>query len=152
MENKVPILILGILIAAVLSVTLYFPIPDNGETETHVMTCDEHGELTVQKSWLKLENITSYEDIPENEKDNLSNDTRKRLKNASSHWYTVTNYRNLSRNEKNHFDTAIDTGGRLNRRTRLNRSEVDRYRFTDTLILYEGGIYSCDIDRLREGA
>lgn len=74
MKNKVPLLILGILIAAVLSISLYFPIPDNGETETHGMVCHEHEELTAQKSWLKLENVTSYEDIPEN--DNLSNDTR----------------------------------------------------------------------------
>mgnify|MGYP006294246677 CR=1 FL=1 len=135
-----------------LSISLYFPIPDNGESETHGMVCHEHKELTAQKSWLKLENVTSYEDIPENEKNNLSNDTRERLKTASSHWYTVTNYRNLSRNEKNHFDAAIDTGGRLNRRALLNRSGVDRYIFTDSLILYEGGIYSCDIDRLRGGS
>jgi hypothetical protein len=146
MKNKVPLLILGILIAAVLSISLYFPIPDNGETETHGMVCHEHEELTAQKSWLKLENVTSYEDIPENEKNNLSNDTREGLKNASSYWYTVTNYRNLSRNEKNHFDTAIDPGARL------NWSEVDRYIFTDSLILYEGSIYHCDIDRLLEGA
>lgn len=106
----------------------------------------EEPSFEIKRTWIRSANITSYEDIPENEKNNLSNEAKEALKNVSSFWYNGTYYQNLSEKEKDIFNTSI------NDMARLNRSELDRYVFANSLILYGGDIYYCDADRISRGA
>jgi len=142
------VLFLLILITVIFpQIFLLFVIMFEGSPPDHHMTCDGIN-MEMQKSWLKSDNITSYEDIPENEKRSLSNETKERLKDTSSKWYDDTyyrNYSNMSEKEKGLFDSA------LNDRISLNSREYERYSdsFTRLLILYRKGIYECDIHTYR---
>jgi len=131
------ILVIFSLLVVFLVIVIGFVALLSPNDETYSMECHEHKDLATQKTWIRSSNITSYEDIPENEKNNLSNDTVESLRSYSPFWYNGTDYQNLSEREKDVFNTAIDTGARL------NRNEVDRYVFTDSLILYEGDVYHC---------
>jgi hypothetical protein len=127
---------------------LAFVIMFEGSPPDHHMTCDEFGSVEMQKSWLKSDNITSYKDIPENEKRSLSNESREQLRELASKWYDETyysNYSEMSEKEKDLFGSALDD------RISLSSREYERYEndFTASLILYRQKIYECDIHTYR---
>jgi len=105
-----------------------------GET-TYGVSCSEY-DVPVETGWLLSDNITSYEDIPQNQKRNLSNDTVETLKRLNSYSYNATDYTDMSNKQKRVFIQA------------LNGSIVvrNRSKTPDTQVVYKNEIYFCDTD------
>jgi len=106
------------------------------------VTCDTY-DRTIKTEWLASNNITGYEDIPEAQKRNPSNDTKEELKGIPSGWFNATNYSDLSTPEKESFKKALDDGTRVK-----NRSKTPPY----PRVFYNGEVYLCDTTQIGEGA
>jgi hypothetical protein len=85
----------------------------------------------LKEEWVISDNITNYADIPQSQKDNLSNDTVEILKRANGS-FKATHYTNMSSAEKELFRKALNTSVRSNTRP-YGR------------VIYRGRLYSCDV-------
>lgn len=97
--------IVGLLISPGLYFSIVFLLTDPGDPQYSV-TCDEY-DGSVKTEWQLSDNVMGYEDIPEDQKENLSNDTRKSLKRTPSGWFNAANYSDLSMAEKDVFKEAL---------------------------------------------
>ena len=110
--------------------------------------CREYeGELStgynLKEKWLLSENITGYEDIPENQKTDLSNETIEILKSLGEGSFTSSNYSELTDGQKKNY------------RKDLNGERVivnDRNASPPSHIFYRGQMYTCDTDLFSSGA
>jgi len=112
------------------------------EEPRYGVTCDDfEGELStgekVRKGWLISDNITRYEDIPEDQKETLSNETIEVLKKLS---FNATNYSRLSEEQKEVFREGINDTAQ----TDASNKTPPKY------VLYKGNIYFCHGGRVWE--
>jgi hypothetical protein len=149
--REILVTVIAIVIVAVLTVGLIRAIGvflvfsgGSGGAE-YTVNCDKIDGLRVE--WLISDNITGYEDIPENQKQNLSNDTREALNGMSSYNITdprYTNYTDLSSAQKDLFRESLnDTETAVTE----NESKTPPLR-----IIYRGEAYFCDTDSYVPGA
>lgn len=139
---------IAIVIVAVLTVALirgigvFLVLSGGGGGAEYTVDCDRIDGLRVE--WLMSDNITGYEDIPENQKQNLSNDTREQInreqiKEMSSRNYNgtkYTNYTDLSSAQKDLFRESLnDTETAVTE----NRSQTPPLR-----IIYGEDVYFCE--------
>jgi hypothetical protein len=142
---------IAIVIVAVLTVALirgigvFLLLSGGGGGAEYTVDCDRIDGLRVE--WLMSDNITGYEDIPESQKQNLSNDTREALDGMSSYNITgpvYTNYTDLSGAQKDLFRESLnDTETAVTE----NESKTPPLR-----IIYQGEAYFCDTDSYVPGA
>jgi hypothetical protein len=109
--------------------------------------CDEYdGDIgtndRVKREWVLSDNIMSYEELPEDEKKNLSNASIEILKRSDS-LFVATNYSNLSAAQKEIFRASVNES-----------EEPDRVNSRDKVptgrIIYRGEIYSCELHRTQQ--
>lgn len=136
------ILVTAVSIVIVAVLITFLALSGGGGTEYSV-TCDEYdGELgtgeKLREEWVISDNITSYKDIPEGQKGNLSNDTINILKGLT-HSYNATNYTELSDKQKEVFREAIDE-----RFAVVDNREKTPY----VRVVYQDVVYFCDTDRM----
>ncbi len=139
-------IVIAIVIAADLTTGLirvigaFLVLSGGGGTEYHVNCEKTDGPL--RDEWIISDNITSYEDIPQSQKTTLSNESIERLKSLSPRFYNATEYTELSNEKKEVFRRAID-----------DATEIDDVSKTpDRLVVYQGNVYSCTVDRYVPGA
>jgi hypothetical protein len=102
----------------------------------YLVSCNEYdGEMStgeeLKEEWIISDNITSYEDIPQSQKDNISNNTVEVLKGADG-LFSAINYTEMSADEKELFRKALNTSVRANSRPYAR-------------VVYRGNVYSCDM-------
>jgi hypothetical protein len=159
-KKATPVTVVLILVLAVLSLAfIIFFLPKlffgfvilfegSGETQYGVACYKFNGELStgenVRENWVISDNITGYEDIPQSQKQNLSNDTIEVLKELPHYLYNATNYTDMSEERKTVFRKALNE----------NESAVvdSRDKTPYTRVFYQGNLYSCDTDRIPDGA
>ena len=144
----------GVGVAAIIFVLLFsqlflpFVVLFEGSGVDYSFDCREYeGELStgynLEEEWLLSENITGYEDIPENQKTNLSNETIEALRSLGEGSFTSSNYSELTEEQKKNF------------REDLNDERVivnDRNLSPPSHVFYRGQMYTCDTDRFSSGA
>jgi hypothetical protein len=155
---RVLVLAVGVLVAIIFLVWLFSQLflpfvvlLESGGGDEMFLSCslaDSHSEH-MKISWLKSNNISSYEEIPEEEKRNLSaeserwlnisalNDTEVRVRE-----YNPVKYKNLSEEEKELFKDS------LNSRVYFDGSDWYRNSSFGTKsdkILYQRDIYQCTL-------
>lgn len=123
-----------------IGILLYLPIfvfffPDGG-TE-YRFNCGEY-EGGLEEEWLLSDDITGYEDIPENQKTNLSAETTEALKSLGRGSFTSSNYSELTEEQKRNFKKELN-GERLIVR--------GRDATPPSHVFYRGQIYTCDTDQ-----
>jgi hypothetical protein len=139
---------MAIIIFAVLTVGLIrgigtlLVLSGGGGGAEYTVICDEYdGPLRVE--WLISGNITGYDDIPENQKQNLSDDARKTLKSMNSYSsYDSINYTDMSSAQKQLFRESLNDGA-----VTENGSQTP-----PTRIIYRGKAYSCNTEKYVPGA
>jgi hypothetical protein len=88
-------------------------------------------------------NITGYEDIPKDQKENLSNETIEALKSLPRRSFVSSNYSELTEEQRRHFKRNLNGEG----------VTVDSRNATPPPhVFYKGRMYTCDTDRYTEGA
>ncbi len=130
-ERSLLIIVLLAFVILIIAMPILLFLSLDGGSE-YAMSCSAY-EPTAQEEWLRSDNITSYEDIPESKKENLSEDERERLKSLPSFWFDGDDYGNLSNAQKDAFERAI------NHTIRANRSEIISKR-----VFYRGKTYRCE--------
>ena len=167
-ENKRNVIILAavlgvalLIIALVISIVVFplfvsvFPevvffVSDSPEDDDQIL-CSMDGQYNratdynryMNDEWLLSDNISSYEDIPESQKENLSAEAREWLNDTESGVVRVYNpirYGNLSKEEQELFRRAIDNT------TSFRKKPEFRYVF------YNKSIYHCNIMTPQPGA
>ncbi len=138
------VVFLALVTVVVPQIFLAFVLMFEGSPD-HYLTCDYDltADAELRESWIKSNDINSYEDIPKEEIENLSNDTKESLKRYPSSWYSGIEYSDLSEKEKELFN-----GTRYGKSADLSSEEYNRYgdKFTNSVILYKGiKIYRCEI-------
>jgi len=107
------------------------------------VSCSVHEDHNryMKEDWLLSSNISSYEDISGNERDNLSTQAREWLTSEKMHEYNPIKYSELSEGEGNLFKRAVDSS------TTFNRSNVfwDEDLTDLNFVYYNGTMYHCDI-------
>jgi len=141
--REILVTVIVIVIVAVLTVGLirgigvFLVLSGGGGGGEYTVDCDKIDGLRVE--WLISDNITGYEDIPENQKQNLSDYNREQIKEMSSRNYNGTNYTNytdLSSAQKDLFRESLnDTETAVTE----NRSQTPPLR-----IIYGGDVYFCE--------
>lgn len=137
--SGVTITVLGVLLVLSLPIYGFF----SGEGTEYGFDCREYeGELStgynLKEEWLLSENITGYEDIPENQKTNLSNETIEALKLLGKGSFTSSNYSELTEEQKRNFKKVLK-----GERVIVN----DRNATPPSHVFYEDQMYTCDTDR-----
>jgi len=146
MTNKIPKLLgyFGMITVLILfagfAYFLYNPFFWIEDKPPYAMTCEAEEAQEIREEWVRSDNITSYEDIPKNQTENMPQRIRDSLKADPSFWLTATKYENLSEKEKEVF------------RRGLNGTRINRNKSIDTLVIYQGDVYYCDTDRVVQGA
>jgi hypothetical protein len=136
-----------VLIITIISIAFFYSvlfgdgiILFGGGSAEYAVICDKYdGELRTR--WLLSDNITGYDDIPDSQKENLSNSSREVLKRANPS-YNATNFTELSEGQKEIFIEAINGSA-----VTENESNTPYVR-----IFYRGEMYSCDTDVYVPGA
>lgn len=141
--RKILVAAIAIVIVAVLTVGLIRVIGtflvlsgSQGEAVYHV-GCEEY-DGPLRDEWIISDNISSYEEIPQNQKSTLSNESVERLKDLSPRFYNATEYTELSEERKSVFRSALN--GSVEVKTREEASYTDD-------IIYRGEVYECDFFR-----
>jgi len=116
---------------------LPFFILSSGEGTEYGFNCEEY-EGGLKEEWLLSENITGYEDIPENQKTNLSNETIEALKSLGRRSFTSSNYSELTEEQKGNFKKVLK-----GERVIVN----DRNATPPSHVFYGDQMYTCDTDR-----
>lgn len=118
------------------------------------MSCDPINEVDlfdkhIKKEWLMSDNITSYEDIPEEERVNLSENAREFLRRSG--WgYKVISYQTLSNGEKKLFKSGVDSPVEIDWGNETH-SKFREYMGKDIHIRYQREIYNCQYWRTGDG-
>jgi 23S rRNA maturation mini-RNase III len=133
-------MIVGFVLLVSFLYLLVNPTPSNEGPEYSMICYTGEDIQEIREEWVRSENITSYEDLPKNQTENLPQRIKESLKADASYWLTAVKYSNLSEDEKDVFRRGING-------TRISRDES-----IGTLVLYEGSVYYCDTDRYTEGA
>lgn len=132
------IIFLGIGLLLYLPVFVFF-FPDGGTEYT--FDCGEY-EGGLSEEWLLSEDITGYEDIPEEQKKNLSNETIDALKSLGEGSFTSSNYSELTEEQKRNF------------KKELNGERLIIVRGRDATppshVFYRGQMYTCDTDQMTD--
>jgi hypothetical protein len=129
-------------------------ITSDGGTE-YAFTCREYdGELStgynMKEDWLLSDEINGYEDIPENEKKNMSNETIESLKSLSKKSFTSLNYTELTEEQRGNVVKAVNREAVYisSRNATPPSGVINSYQD----IFYRGKMYICGEEKLRGGA
>jgi hypothetical protein len=145
-DSAIAIVIAAVLTAGLISgIGVFLALSGGGGGAEHAVNCDRIDGLRVE--WLISDNITGYEDIPESQKQNLSDDTREALDGMSSYNITdprYTKYTDLSSAQKDLFRESLN-----NTETAVTENES---KTPPLRIIYRGEAYFCDTDSYVPGA
>lgn len=150
----------------VLLIALLFILFGGGGGEDKYLICslsDSHSRH-MKISWLKSDNISSYEDIPGEEKENLSAGSERWLNISALNYtdtyireYNPTEYQELSEDRKKLFRNSLNSRVYLDDLDENTSTEnlffnSERLFLNSSFILYQGDMYYCDIYRGSQGA
>jgi len=131
------VIFLGIGILLYLPTFVFF-FPNEG-TEYRFDCGEYEGGLTEE--WLLSDDITGYEDIPENQKTNLSAETIEALKSLGRGSFTASNYSELTEEQKRNLKKDLN-GERVVVR--------GRDATPPSHVFYRGQMYTCDTDQMTD--
>jgi|GEM_PF-3647250 len=103
----------------------------------------------VNETWIESDKIREYEDIPEGEKRNLSEDAKRFLRDSARVDYTPREYENLTKKEKSIFMSAIETDDTIDYETVPDREVIspEYVNLSTHDTRYNGTTYECLIIR-----
>ena len=140
-----------IILASVFVLLIILLFISSGSGGRWLLSCslaDSHNEH-MKISWLKSDNISSYEDIPEEEKKNLSDESVRwlnisDLNNTDSRVreYNPVKYKDLSEEEKKVFKDSLHSGVYFDGSDWYRNSS---FGTESDKILYQGDIYQCTL-------
>jgi hypothetical protein len=110
---------------------------------TPVVDMTEEYALYVDEKWVESDEIRGYEDIPETERANLSEEVKRFLRDSGQVDYTPSYYQNLSQSDKELFMRATRSRILINSSEMLSviNSFEDNTSYND--IRYNNTTYEC---------
>jgi len=111
------------------------------EGVNYAVSCEKYAD-SLEEELLLPDNITGYEDIPDYQRENLSNETRKSLKELPDFFYNdATSFNSLSDKQKTIFKKKV-----------LNDTLVSFDKPLNAVVFYQEAVYRCQSDGRRSGA
>lgn len=97
-----------------------FLLPDSDDPQFDCKPKQEYDDLYnkyVNETWIDSDKIEGYKDIPEERRNNLSEDAKQYLRDSARVDYTPKQYQNLSKEEEEVFIKAIEKDGSVDVKT-----------------------------------
>ena len=127
-------------------VLLFSDSPDY--TESVSCSLHENHSRYMKTEWLLSSNVSSYEDIPNSERRNLSAEAMQWLESERAHEYNPIKYSELSDSERDLFKRAVNNGTTFDRSNAFWDEDPTDLNF----VFYNGSMYRCEISTPPRGA
>jgi hypothetical protein len=128
--------------------TIFAVTEEDDNQESIRCSVHENHNKYMKNRWLLSDNISSYEDIPEAELENLSSEAKDWLRSEMMHEYDPIEYSELSKGEQNLFRRSINNSTVFNETNAFWREDPTDLNF----VLRNGTVYRCDILKPNRGA
>lgn len=139
-----------ILLVVLYSVLSFIPLVDWDGNErqfdcTRMEELDEEYSVYVNETWVKSDEIEEYEDIPEEQRRDLSEGAKRYLRDSARVDYTSRHYQNLPEKEKQLFMKAIESDSAIEVKSYPNKSVIlPKYvNLSSHDVIYNNTTYEC---------